>query len=278
MAYIGELVKRWLKPGREVDEGAVLDLGAKLEAQAVEIQLLNEQFDSLAEENGRVRDELDSTRGQFDDLHLAVTIAEDAVRENEREMAILRNSLVSLEASELAYVEPLSDVWNPPDDMYELLERITPGSQTHPAFERVEFTGDPSVTFEIEKRGQGMRYAHSFWDYVHVLYDYAEGKARGDVSCGVHQYLKTDNLDGHKCSPERHAPTESDTTMNRWGHERIFSVPLAVDPSGVVRMAAHFKPTWADSFAPRMHYFDDTDGTGKVYVGYIGRHLTNTKT
>lgn len=44
-----------------------------------------------------------------------------------------------------------------------------------------------------------------------------------------------------------------------------------------IRMAAHFKPTWTDTFAPRMHYFDDTDGTGKIYVGYIGRHLTNTK-
>jgi len=26
-----------------------------------------------------------------------------------------------------------------------------------------------------------------------------------------------------------------------------------------------------------MHYYDDSTGTGKIYVGYIGRHLTNTK-
>ena len=43
-------------------------------------------------------------------------------------------------------------------------------------------------------------------------------------------------------------------------------------------MAAHFKPTWRDRLAPRMHYYDDTSNTGKVYIGYIGRHLRNTKT
>jgi len=276
MSYIGTLVKRWLKADR-VDEKSILDLGAKLEAQAVEIKLLNEQFDSLADENGRVRDELDSTRDQFDELHLAVTIAEDAVRDNEREMSVLRNKLVSAGASEDAYVEPLADIWDAPDDMYELLARITPGTKTHPVFDQVVFTGDQDAAFEIEKRGQGMRYAHAFWDYIHVLYDYAGGKERGDVTCGVHQYLKSDQLDGHKCSPERHAPTESDTTLKRWGKERTFPVPKVVNHDEEIRMAAHFKPTWTDTFAPRMHYFDDTDGTGKIYVGYIGRHLTNTK-
>lgn len=43
-------------------------------------------------------------------------------------------------------------------------------------------------------------------------------------------------------------------------------------------MDAHFKPTHRDTFAPRMHYHDDTENTGKVYVGYIGKHLTNKQT
>jgi hypothetical protein len=58
----------------------------------------------------------------------------------------------------------------------------------------------------------------------------------------------------------------------------VFRVPTSVSPDGLVLMDAHFKPTHADTVAPRMHYFDDTDQSGKVYVGYIGRHLTNTKT
>ena len=275
--HVGTLVKRWLEIDGVVDEETILDLGAKLEAQAVEIKLLNEQFDSLSEENGRVRDELDNIRGQFDDLHIAVTIAEDAVRDNERELSFLRNRLVSAGAPEKTFIEPLTDEWSAPDDMNELLARISPGTKTHPAFEKVVFTGDEDKAFEIERRGQGMRYAHAFWNYVHVLYDYAKGKERGDITCGVHQYLKSDSLDGHKCSPERHAATESDTTLSRWAYERTFPVPESVNLNGEILMAAHFKPTWADTTAPRMYYFDDTDGTGKIYVGYIGRHLKNTK-
>lgn len=31
--------------------------------------------------------------------------------------------------------------------------------------------------------------------------------------------------------------------------------------------------------APRIHFYDDTGGaTGKVYVGYLGRHLPNFQT
>ena len=43
-------------------------------------------------------------------------------------------------------------------------------------------------------------------------------------------------------------------------------------------MWAHFAPTHCDQNAPRMHYYPDTERTHKVYIGYIGRHLTNTKT
>jgi hypothetical protein len=43
-------------------------------------------------------------------------------------------------------------------------------------------------------------------------------------------------------------------------------------------MPAHFKAGQENTFAPRVHYFDDTDQTGKIYIGYIGRHLMNTKT
>jgi hypothetical protein len=30
--------------------------------------------------------------------------------------------------------------------------------------------------------------------------------------------------------------------------------------------------------APRLHFLDDTDRTGHVYVGYLGAHLPTSKT
>lgn len=64
----------------------------------------------------------------------------------------------------------------------------------------------------------------------------------------------------------------------KWSAERVFSVPTTVREGGTVLMEAHFKPTWRDTFAPRLYYYDDVAGTGKVYIGYIGQHLTNTQT
>ncbi len=66
--------------------------------------------------------------------------------------------------------------------------------------------------------------------------------------------------------------------MGRWGEEREFPVPSDVSPDGRIQMVAHFKVAQNDTFAPRMHYYDDTKGTGKIYIGYIGRHLTNRGT
>ena len=43
-------------------------------------------------------------------------------------------------------------------------------------------------------------------------------------------------------------------------------------------MATHFAPTHRDQNAPRMYYIADCVKTKKAYIGYIGAHLTNTKT
>ena len=87
--------------------------------------------------------------------------------------------------------------------------------------------------------------------------------------------------DGYRtCSPHRHKSNESDTVKgnSRWRRERVFPVPMSVDPSGEITMWTHFAPTHHDRNAPRMYYYADTKKTHKVYIGYIGRHLTNTKT
>ena len=66
--------------------------------------------------------------------------------------------------------------------------------------------------------------------------------------------------------------------MRRFGDERVFPVPTTVSPDGLAVMAAHFKLGRLGRIDPRLHYLDDSAGTGKVYVGYIGEHLTNTHT
>ena len=94
-------------------------------------------------------------------------------------------------------------------------------------------------------------------------------------------YLTNDDAPiGTRCPRDRHASTESDSVLQNkgWRQERVFAIPDSTGALVPTEMFAHFKPTHRDTFAPRMHYFDDTDRTGKVFIGYIGPHLTNTKT
>jgi len=43
-------------------------------------------------------------------------------------------------------------------------------------------------------------------------------------------------------------------------------------------MDAHFKLGAKKTISPRMHYFDAAAIDGKIYVGYIGRHLPSPQT
>ncbi|HEY5854382.1 MAG TPA: hypothetical protein VIW24_10115 [Aldersonia sp.] len=61
---------------------------------------------------------------------------------------------------------------------------------------------------------------------------------------------------------------------------RMLPVPAAVAATGLVFMGAHFfmgahcKLAQSKRISPRLHYYyNDVAKTGKVYVGYIGRHL-----
>jgi hypothetical protein len=272
------LVSRWLGPRQTVTDETLSELDLLLNRQSAEALQWEEDWNKVAELNERLESELRELRSRLDDFALDLAVAEEIQRNKEREASVLRQRLLEQGKPELTYVEPEAEAWNPPDDIMSLIDRITSGEQPHLAFSRVVFTGNIDEALEVEARDQASRYVHALWDYIHVLYDYAEGCAEGRISSGVHLYLKSDHIAGHKCHPDRHAPKESQSTMNQWGHERIRPVPTEIDPSGKVLMEAHFKPTRRDTFAPRMHYYDDTNGSGRVFIGYIGRHLTTKDT
>lgn len=43
-------------------------------------------------------------------------------------------------------------------------------------------------------------------------------------------------------------------------------------------MVAHFKPARIGMVSPYLYYFDAMPRTGKICVGYLGPHLTNSQT
>lgn len=65
--------------------------------------------------------------------------------------------------------------------------------------------------------------------------------------------------------------------MNQYGSDRVFPVPECVDSGGTTTMEAHFKLASIGMISPRLYYLDRVQTDGKVYIGYIGRHLRNTQ-
>jgi hypothetical protein len=77
------------------------------------------------------------------------------------------------------------------------------------------------------------------------------------------------------------ARDESQTVRNnpKWRREREFPVPKAVCASGMLFMGSHVRvgASAVGQISPRLYFYDATAQTGMIYVGYLGRHLTNTR-
>lgn len=275
------VLARWLKRETPPADSDLDDLDAYIAKQVATAETMLEEAADLESELVLERESKISLQEDRDGLELELAEAQDEATDLRRKVEYLQSRLVAAGQYDAAYVTPNQDAaWSAPASVVELAEMLTEGpSEQHMAFSRVQFTGDLDAVQEVQKRDQVGRYASAFWEYVQVLYDYV-GQREGGFSGNVHSYLTDDKVVGKKCSPTRHASSESDSVLNResWRNERVLPVPTSVDPTGRVLMAAHFKPTHQDTFAPRMHYFDDTAGSGKVYIGYIGKHLTNLRT
>lgn len=274
-------IKRWLDIAEPSDE-AFERLDRLISEKDAEVETANEQLDEAATADAQMRQELEDARERLQELGLELAIAEGEEQRARNEASTLRQRIARGDViPQDAYVEAVVPDWEAPTSVEELVQRITPGEQSHVALQHVEFTGSEELAIEVDQRDQGTgRYAQRFWEYIRVLHDYAQQRTSGEFQGSVHMYLTDDGATGAKCPPDRHASSESDSVLNnaKWRKERELPVPERVDESGRVLMKAHFKPTHSDTFAPRMHYYDDVDGSGKVYIGYIGRHLTNTRT
>jgi len=275
----GHLLRRWL--GIEDAKPEHLeDLDTFIAAKVADSEIAVEQLEDAASREDELDAQVKVLQGRVEDMELDLAQAEQDDIENQRERVELRRRLAQTSNPD-TYVGRDPAEWESPDSVEELVGRITEGAGSHVAHEFVEFTGDFSKVLEVDRRYPSGLYAATLWSYVRVLHDYATAKVLRNFSGNVHMYLSDDRVDGSKCALARHAARESATVLQNgeWSSQRVFPVPSSVNSSGSVLMEAHFKPTHKDTFAPRMHYYDDTapGGSGKVYIGYIGKHLTNTR-
>ncbi|MDF2092589.1 hypothetical protein P0Y31_09555 [Knoellia sp. 3-2P3] len=270
-----ELVKAVLGI-RSVDADSlhrIADLALSPKTDLVAVQRAAQQIEALQARAERLEDELRFAESALeDDLLERAEIYED-LQDARAEVRWLRSRLAEQGDHDAAYgLVPDGLGTDYPDSMEHLLDRLAEGGGA------LVFTGDRGVACSVDASDTLQLAVRTAWDVCLALTDYV--RARNDDQCqqGVDHYLRHTPSGYRGLTPGKHATTESAMTMQRYGRERIFPVPLDVDPSGCVTMTAHFKLAQIGMVSPRLYYFDDYTNTGRVYIGYIGPHLTNTQT
>ena len=236
-----------------------------------------------SEENGEAVERVAELEEKIQEQEIERSYERDEYLKLEKENRRLRHQLNHPEVGLQDYDYEEENLDKPPADMATLFDWMTADDRYARVREYVEFSAPKRMQdaiMELDLKAENWRYAADFWKFILVLRDYMRAREAGDFCGSVHQYLKESVGTYRTCSYKRHAPTESQTVRNtpEWRVERVFPIPFDVNPEGKVEMFAHFKTSHSDTNDPRMYYLIDNDHTHKVYIGYIGPHLTNTKT
>lgn len=156
-----------------------------------------------------------------------------------------------------------------PSSFAELLDQVQ-------GLSGVTYTGDPRQTLNLDRRCSGRRktWARKAWRALSALESYALARSKGAATAGFWHYCQSGAapISHHQVSLQ-----ESSHSMQRWAGERLFPVPSWVHPQRVARMVAHIRID-NRAPAPRIYYLDRTSMGEGVLVGYIGAHLTTSRT
>lgn len=281
LGHLKNLVVRVL--GRDtIDEAALESLATKFISQQNAIESTKTAATKLQQERERLEDSLIRLRQQLENVALDLALSEEERRDAEKRVRSLEHWKAQRPDSH-TYIDEHSASWETgPVSCAEIVERLIDDEKYGEVTQYITLT-DPEKAiddaYKIDEIDPNMQYASSFWEYILVLRDYMISAESG-FSGNVHMYLNSPDVAGRKCPANRHKSNESKTVQSnsRFRKERTFKVPEAIDPSGKLFMTKHFASTHRDQNAPRMYYEVETQNTKKAYIGYMGVHLSNTKT
>ncbi|MER5644289.1 hypothetical protein [Streptosporangium sp. NPDC002524] len=142
-------------------------------------------------------------------------------------------------------------------------------------------TDSAAARLDLDHPAQSRTWAAKAWDSLRALEDFARARSGGEFSGGFYEWCS------HGSSGRLTIPTgmlsmresKSVVTRAKFSDRRTFAVPPEVNPGGQVLMESHVKLRPVGYPAPRMYFHDDSGGaTGKIWIGYLGEHLPNTRT
>lgn len=246
---------------------------ATLRAQIAELIEDRELALVLAEEQeGRANTffaDRESTLAEWAERDQRVLELENLVRS-------LRQRLVAGGRAAEAYLPPEEATATPPATFAELLDWIDTD------LTQLTFSGERDVMLALDRSPESATWARSSWETLRTMQAYAEAKVAKDFHGDFKMWCENPPTGSYAIPGGKVVRDESETVRNnpRWRREREFLVPSEVDPSGRLFMGAHVRigASGSGRISPRLYFYDETGQTGNIYLGYLGRHLTNTKT
>jgi hypothetical protein len=150
------------------------------------------------------------------------------------------------------------------------------------ALPRVAFTGDSEAPLSLDQRPESSTWTRSSWEVLMAMQSYADAKVNGRFPGDFKSWCERSQPGAYVISSAKVVRDESESVRNnaKWRRERELPVPTKIDSSGQIFMGAHVRigASAGGQISPRLHFHDATSQTGMIYVGYLGRHLTNTRT
>jgi hypothetical protein len=249
---------------------------------ALDVGTLRTQVEQLGLERDLALDLAAEQEGRANTIFRERSSALARLAEREAEVLGLRSQVKALrrrifDAGKLIGAEiPAGAEEAPPADFAALIDWVEKD------LSYVVFTGDIDFPLELDASPESSTWVRSSWEALLALESYAETKAtvgfRGDFKTWCDRRPSADTIG---ISSGRVKLRESETVQHnkKWMQERLFPVPPEIDADGRVHMEAHIAigASSAGHLNPRLYYFDATSRTGLIYVGYLGRHLTNTR-
>ena len=228
---------------------------------------------------------VDALTAEIAALTARVSAAEKSLREARREAARLHRELVAatqiVPDASTAAAEPAPgpapvDAEAVPDPA-EAWDRGSPGEAVTLASTHLpNIVILPSVdTTRLDREAKAGNWGDRAWAILATLNAYANDPNRG----AFYDWLRAHP--NPRIAPNAFSLTESDTVTGsgKFRDARTFPIPTHIHPDGKVFMQAHARvDAGGRGLAPRLYFYDATNTDGKVYIGYLGPHLPNTKT
>lgn len=232
--------------------------------------LLEEAIDLEAEVQ-RLTAEVESLTNDLDFAFLSQDESEQRLSDAQARIEFLRKRLEAFHDLGAHEMPPTPAIPPKVDSCREAVSNV------RQFLDLVEIGDTNEAVGELDGYQQSSIWANKAWQGFRTLEIYARSKNDDNFNGNLYNFCVQPPNNCQPLIPEHWVAMQeganTDEDPQRYG-ARLFPVPENVNKEGQVYMCAHLKLEQGGYPAPRIHFYDDTSGpTGKIFVGYFGKHL-----